>query len=118
MTGGEAPPPAVFDPGLQLERTTLAWGRTALGLVANGALMLRFARETHPQAFAYVVGAVTMASGVAVWVQSRLDYPRRNAALLAGKGSLRPRALRLVHIAVLFATCGTGVAAITALVGD
>ena len=80
---------AVQDPGLQAERTRLAWSRTALTLAVVGALELH---PTRPDLslVARVPALLTMLLAVAVWVYGGRRYLRVRAALEAGR-SILPR---------------------------
>ena len=56
------------DPGLALERTTLAWHRTGLASVAVGAISLRFFWRTGPAGIALAalfvaIGGLAYAAG-------------------------------------------------------
>ncbi|WP_158013563.1 DUF202 domain-containing protein, partial [Carbonactinospora thermoautotrophica] len=42
--------PRLWDPGVQNERTALAWARTALGLTVCALLAARLARTHEPRA--------------------------------------------------------------------
>ncbi|WP_043668101.1 DUF202 domain-containing protein [Clavibacter michiganensis] len=84
-----APDPAAdpagrpFDPGLQPERTALAWRRTALALVVGSLLGLRVL-----PALLGVAGLVVAAAGVitalAVLASAHRRYRRVHRALTAG----------------------------------
>lgn len=52
------------DPGLQPERTALAWRRTALAIFVNGALLVRAAVEAQSPLLA-VVSVLILASALA-----------------------------------------------------
>ena len=81
------PPRRVFDPGLQPERTSLAWRRTALSLVAGslaGARLL--APQLGPPALA--LGAAGAALGAWVWVAAGRRGRRVSRELLRS-GSLQ-----------------------------
>lgn len=72
----------VFDEGLQAERTSLAWERTALGLAANAALLARAGGEGVPTARVVAFVLLGLAGGGLVLARSR--YLRRDAALRGG----------------------------------
>lgn len=52
------------DPGLQPERTALAWGRTALAMFVNGALLARAAAQADSPGLWTVAGLVVLASAI------------------------------------------------------
>ncbi len=68
----------VLAPGLQRERTSLSWNRTALALVANGALVL----VRHENAFPLPVASAIAVLSVAA------------AALAVGQSARRRRIVR------------------------
>lgn len=71
-----------WDAGLQPERTTLAWIRTALTLTVVSLLTARLAGESGPLAAAVGLGGTTVAA-LLVAVQRRRHY-RRDRTLRAG----------------------------------
>lgn len=73
----------VVDEGLQGERTSLAWERTALALAANAALLARAGGEGVP--VARVVAFVVLGLAGVGFVVARSRYVRRDAAL-RGRG--------------------------------
>jgi|SRR5581483_374267 uncharacterized membrane protein YidH (DUF202 family) len=80
-----------YNRGAQVERTVLAWNRSALALAANGALLVRQGFSRHLISLT-VVGFAVMGVAVAVWLLSILRYPRarelRGSSLVAGRREL------------------------------
>lgn len=62
------------DPGLQPERTALAWARTLLSLVAASALLLRWIPQ-HGAAIALPLGAAAVLA-LGIWLRQGLRYQR------------------------------------------
>ncbi|MDN3293565.1 DUF202 domain-containing protein [Streptomyces ficellus] len=103
MTGGHAPDAAeVRDPGLQPERTRLAWRRTTLS--ATGAAVLAAKQAVHDDITA--AGVVGAALSLLVWLAFLGVAHRRMRAL----GTARPRALT-PHGAVTATACTLALAA-------
>lgn len=67
-------PPRPEDPGLAVERTVMAWGRTSLGLAALAALLVRFGAQEHVEAPAYAVAALAMLAAGLGWWASLVGY--------------------------------------------
>lgn len=70
------------DPGLQPERTALAWTRTSLSLCVASAVLLRWTRVLGPWALLLVGGFISVAVVLATTHQRR--YRRHNAGLITG----------------------------------
>lgn len=81
-TGGAAGSPrsAPFDPGLQPERTALAWRRTGLALLIGALVVLRY---FTPVLGAIAVGASLLgaALGMVILLRSEVRYRRTHVDL-------------------------------------
>ena len=97
---------AVRDPGLQPERTALAWQRTAVGFVGAALLFLRWSAQHGP----VVVGVTTLAAVVAGWTFAHTRRRLRRATGSSGRVPLAPATTE-----VLVLTTGTALLALTAL---
>lgn len=98
------------DPGLQSERTALAWRRTALGVLANALLLIRaglVGDHTLPLASGLVMlGAAGATQCFSVW---------RRRALSRAESAAAPAAALAVLAAV---TAGCAAAALLVIVLD
>ncbi len=84
MDPGVGPLDRVWDRGLQLERTSLAWTRSALAMLGAGALVVRLlaTRDQPVVAVSCAVALVVMAAAVLVLAARR--YRHADAALREG----------------------------------
>lgn len=69
----------VWDPGLQVERTKLAWQRTALSTVACTLVIARLVWTTHPVLGVIVAAAALGCGGMVGWTASHRDLRARMA---------------------------------------
>ena len=85
--------PSVYDRAAQLERTALAWSRTSLAIVANGALLAQ-AGLVDNAVLLLGAGLTVTVAGAVLWVLAATHYSalagHRAGHLLAG----RPIAVR------------------------
>ncbi|MEW2461291.1 MULTISPECIES: DUF202 domain-containing protein [Microbacterium] len=84
MRRGAAEPDRLYDPGLQPERTELAWRRTALAIAIGSLLSLRvFPLVLPPAAGAWgvVPGILGVATACVLWVAARRRQARTTAVL-------------------------------------
>ena len=79
--GTRTPPPAHDDPGLQPERTALAWGRTVLALITAAAICLRWI--THHGPFVLTLFVVAVITGTAMYQAQRARYARSSSGITA-----------------------------------
>ena len=107
--------PGLFDPGMQPERTALAWRRTALSMAAGSLVALRiFAPSLGPWAVAPAV--VAFAIAVVVFAASELRYRRNHRALTANRESSARVALAGGALIALTAAAALAFGAIAALI--
>lgn len=69
-----------YDPGLQGERTALAWTRTALALALAGAFVTRLTVE-RGGILALALGVIAVALSVVMGVLARARYDNTSASL-------------------------------------
>jgi putative membrane protein len=110
-------PTAVFDPGLQHERTALAWERTAIAAMVAGVLMARYASLSLHFLFAFVgLGQVLIGAGLLLW--SAKHYDDLHGPLRSGESPIHPTAARVVGVAtIVFSGAGLVLALIIAVTG-
>lgn len=76
--------PALFDPGLQPERTELAWRRTALAVAIGSLLSLRvlpLALPTPLEAWGFLPGILGLLAACAIWIAAHRRQLRVTAVL-------------------------------------
>ena len=92
-----------FDPGLQPERTELAWRRTALTIAVGSLVALRLLPTVLENALWVIPGCVGIIAAFVMWVLARRRFTGIRRALVA-EGTL-PRggagAVTAMAIAVL-----------------
>lgn len=72
------------DPGLQPERTLLAWRRTALGLIANGILLLASGHGSSDVRTG--LGIVVLVLSLSCWAAVSAVYRRTNGSKVQALG--------------------------------
>lgn len=112
-------PERLYDPGLQPERTELAWRRTALAIAIGSLLSLRVFPLVLPPAFGawgVVPGVVGVGTACLLWVAARRRQRRATAVLTErARGPLPGGGLLLVL--TVFGT-GFGIVALALVVVD
>lgn len=111
MTAGENDDDTVIDPGLQSERTRLAWDRTALSFSAFGALLVHSGHGTTRPAV-LGLGIAVVCCGFAIYVLGRRRYRRLVASLHDGDTAPRPRALAVVGVVATVTAVLSGLGAV------
>ncbi|MFE4837313.1 DUF202 domain-containing protein [Arthrobacter sp. NPDC056691] len=71
------------DPGLQPERTALAWGRTVLTLIAASAVTLRWIPDQGP--FVLAMFGLTVTAGSGIYLTQRRRYRRSIEGIRSGR---------------------------------
>lgn len=109
-----APSHAPFDPGLQPERTLLAWRRTCLALAVASAVVVRFSAEVIGPAAAVALGLIGVIAAGAGYVRASVRYRRAHDGLVAdGELPIDGLALALVTLTLLV----VGIAAALFVIG-
>lgn len=104
-----------FDPGLQPERTLLAWRRTCLALAVGSAIVVRFAGEAIG-VFAAILGIAGVATAAAGYVRASMRYRRAHEGL-TDSGQLPIDGLALALVTATLLLIATGAAAYVIGVG-
>ena len=91
---------AIHDPGLQQERTVLAWDRTGLALMVGAGILERSLGAPLVQPLS-VVAALVFALGLVLLVRSRTRYLARWRRMRRGDGMVSARPVVTVAAATV-----------------
>ena len=95
-----------FDPGLQPERTLLAWRRSCLALAVASAVVVSFAGESLG-ASAALLGVAGLATAAAAYVRAARRYRRAHEGLTSdGQLPIDGIALALMTLSLLLICSG------------
>lgn len=98
--------PGVADPGLQSERTYLAWQRTGLAFAGVGALLVHSATRAGT-ALAFLPGGLALAVAAVILLRALLRYRFITAAARGQRDAASPRvAVALAVMATLVGVTG------------
>jgi uncharacterized membrane protein YidH (DUF202 family) len=86
-------PDEPLDPGMQAERTYLAWQRTGLGLAAVGVLMMHSAVDGHPPLV--VPGGLTLVAAAVLTARAQHRFRSTVALIRAGHSPVNYRLVAL-----------------------
>lgn len=95
---------ALFDPGLQPERTELAWRRTALAVAIGSLLSLRIlplALPTPAEVWGFAPGILGLVAACAIWLAARRRQIRVTAVLTGESSGAAPGGGLLMALAIL-----------------
>ncbi|WP_347975778.1 DUF202 domain-containing protein [Microbacterium sp. ProA8] len=110
----------LFDPGLQPERTELAWRRTALAIGVGSLLALRvlpsIATAPAAQQLLLAPGIAGVAFAVLLWAGARARHRAVNRALLDDRPADLPDARLLMTLTLFVVGCGVVSAVILVVV--
>jgi uncharacterized membrane protein YidH (DUF202 family) len=96
--------------GLQVERTSLAWARTALAASIAALIVMRYGVVRH-EALLTVSGVVLLVGAAATWTGARWRQDAIRRALDAGRSPVSLTAMRLMTVMVVV----TGLASVCAV---
>ncbi|GAA5100059.1 hypothetical protein GCM10025760_36910 [Microbacterium yannicii] len=110
----------LFDPGLQPERTELAWRRTSLAIGVGSLLALRVLPSIAPTAALQQIllapGIVGVVFAMLLWGRARARHRRVSRALLDDRAADLPDARLLMALTVFVVGCGVVSAVILVVV--
>lgn len=107
----------LFDPGLQPERTELAWRRTVLAIGVGYLIVLRVLRPLSPGAGSawLALGLAWVTFAVVLWSRARARHIHITRALLAIRPVAMPDARMLLGLTCSVLVCGALSAASVAM---
>lgn len=99
----------IDDPGLQAERTELAWRRTALGIGAGSLASMQVASDLLGSSAWALVGVVGLVAAAALWLAARARHRAvRRALRLGGDPTTVPDGRLPAAVATFCALVGLG----------
>lgn len=105
-----------FDPGLQPERTELAWRRTTLALGIGSLVSMRMLPDLLGSPVWLLIGVAGLGCSIGFWVAAHRRYRATTAALIAqGDHAPMPGAVPIAALAAFIAAIGV-TAAVVAVV--